>query len=94
MSEQTSLFDIAEFHPKGATINPVRDTKRLAAQMKRVHDFVLSLDGRWTHLHEIAAATGDPEASVSARLRDMRDMGYNVESEYEKRGLHRYRVTR
>lgn len=91
MPEQQSLFDLAEFRPKGATINPARDTKRLAAQMKRVHDFVLGKGG-WTTLGEISAATGDPEASVSARIRDLRNMGYSVDCEFVSRGLHRYRV--
>jgi hypothetical protein len=48
------------------------DLPRLAAQRKRVFD--LMQDARWR--------TGDPEASVSARLRDFRKTkygGYDVE---------------
>jgi predicted transcriptional regulator len=36
-------------------------------------------DGAWRTLAEISAATGDPEASVSARLRDMRKAGWRIE---------------
>ena len=52
-------------------------------------------DGQWRTLKEIAAATGAPEASVSARLRDLRNErfgGYAVEREYIGDGLWRYRV--
>lgn len=41
MPEQTSFFDVSDSVPKGATINSVRDTKRLQAQLKRVRDFVV-----------------------------------------------------
>ena len=90
--EQTDLFSLTDWKPKGATINPTRDTARLAAQMQRVHDFVFGAG--WTTLGAISEATGDPEASVSARLRDLRDMGFTVEREFVSRGLQRYRVSR
>lgn len=76
---------------RGATFNPVRDGKRLGTQAQRVHDFVI--DRGWTTLAQISAATGDPEASVSARLRDLRDFGFSVETEFVAKGLHKYRVT-
>ena len=46
------------------------DAPRLAGQMQRV--FELMKDGAWRTLGEIAAATGDPESSVSAQLRHLR----------------------
>lgn len=46
------------------------DQDRLNAQTRRVYG--LMIDGAWRTLAEISAETGDPEASVSARLRDLR----------------------
>jgi hypothetical protein len=64
----------------GDTYDPELDRARLNAQTRRVYD--LMADAAWRTLAEIAAATGDPEASVSARLRDLRKAkfgGYAVE---------------
>lgn len=60
---QRDLFD-------GATFEPARDGERLARQMADVT--ACMTDGRWHTLAEIAEATGHPEASVSARIRDLR----------------------
>ena len=77
---------------KGETFVQERDGERLAAQAQRVHDFVV---GRgWVTLAQISAATGDPEASISARLRDLRHIGFSVERVFVARGLWRYRVGR
>jgi hypothetical protein len=46
------------------------DTARLNAQARRVYAAVA--DGHWHTLADVAARTSDPEASVSARLRDFR----------------------
>jgi len=54
----------------GKTYNPTLDKSRLKAQLVRVREFMR--DGKWRSLSEVAAATGDPEASVSARLRNLR----------------------
>jgi len=54
----------------GGTFDPYTDTDRLNEQSKRV--FRLMRDNQWRALHEIAQITGDPEASISARLRDFR----------------------
>ena len=54
----------------GETFDPYMDTDRLNEQSQRV--FRLMRDNQWRALHEIAAITGDPEASISARLRDFR----------------------
>jgi hypothetical protein len=74
----------------GSTYNHERDHKRLGAQYVRVFSYMS--DGRWHTLLEIAQATRDPEASVSARLRDFRKKGLEVEREYVQSGLHRYRL--
>jgi len=57
-------------HFDGETYNPALDYDRLKKQLGRV--FNLMADGKWRTLGEIAAALADPEASVSARLRDLR----------------------
>lgn len=76
----------------GADYVPARDDSRLTGQIKRVADAMR--DGRWMALHEIAAATGDPEASVSAQLRHLRKPrfgGHTVDR--ERRGaLYFYRL--
>lgn len=77
----------------GETYSPPLDADRLGAQAKAV--FGLMSDGRWRTLAEISAATGYPEASVSARLRDFRKSkfgGNDVERERLEAGLHRYRL--
>ncbi len=77
----------------GITYDHQRDARRLAAQHNRVLAFIR--DGAWHTLSEIAQATQDPEASVSARLRDLRkpEFGsYLIERRYVRRGLHEYRL--
>ena len=54
----------------GVTFQADLDLDRLNAQMRRVYD-VMS-DHQWHSLAEISQRTGDPESSVSARLRDLR----------------------
>lgn len=64
-----SLFETAPRFD-GATFDAALDGDRLRRQLGRV--FELMRDGAWRSLPEIAAATGDGEASVSARIRDLR----------------------
>ena len=54
----------------GYTFDPALDGRRLAAQHNRV--LAILKQGGWYTLAEIAALTHDPEASVSARIRDLR----------------------
>jgi hypothetical protein len=81
----------------GQTYERAKDHARLGAQALRVWKVVS--DGRWRTLREIEGATGDPQASISARLRDYRkpEFGSNkMESRRRgdgKRGLFEYRVT-
>ena len=50
-------------------------------------------DGRWYTLRQIAEAAGAPEASVSARLRDFRNLhGMTVQKKRRNSGLWLYRV--
>ena len=60
-----------------------------------VHLTVGTRDGQWRTLFSIAERTGHPEASVSARLRDLRKSkhgGYTVERQYIANGTYRYRL--
>lgn len=77
----------------GITYDRKRDLSRLNAQAARVYAVMQS--GEWKTLREISEETGDPEASVSARLRDLRRPelgGFTVQREYVRRGLWRYRL--
>ena len=77
----------------GETFIEERDGERLSVQLVKVRR--LMVDGLWRTLAEIAAATKSPEASVSARLRDLRKSrygGYIVEREFVERGLWKYRM--
>ena len=63
MVQQTMRFD-------GDTYEAEFDEKRLATQMGRV--WLALQEGEWLTLNELATRVGAPEASVSARLRDLR----------------------
>lgn len=54
----------------GETYDPVRDGARLTSQLDRVYHFMK--DGKWRTLRTISEAANGTEASVSARLRDLR----------------------
>jgi hypothetical protein len=69
----TPLLDWRNPEPfAGTTYVASLDRDRLGEQLLRVID--LMSDGRWRSLREIAAITDDPEASISARLRDIRKL--------------------
>lgn len=77
----------------GPAYDHQRDVVRLCAQMQRVFD--LMQDGEWRSLGQIAATTGDPEASVSAQLRHLRKPRFGkhtVERRHVGGGLHQYRL--
>lgn len=61
------------------------DYERLNDQSRRVYDAIW--DGQWRTLREIADITGDPEASISARLRDFRKTEFGTHTvERRRRG--------
>lgn len=77
----------------GDTYEPGRDKVRLNAQQQRVFDEVC--DEQWHTLRDLSESLGDPEASISARLRDFRKPkfgGHEVEREYVQDGIWRYRL--
>lgn len=57
-------------HAGGFTYDPKLDYLRLNNQRTRV--FRVMVDKNWHTLADIASATGDPESSISARIRDLR----------------------
>lgn len=82
-------------HFDGDTYNAERDHDRLAKQLRAVRD--LMLDGRWRTLYGLSLQSGYPEASISARLRDLRKSvygGYTVTRRHIAHGLWEYQVTR
>jgi hypothetical protein len=71
MDDQLNLLDWRPpFHFGGETYVPSLDRERLGEQFCRVVDTMS--DCQWRSLREIARITDDPEASISARLRDVR----------------------
>lgn len=77
----------------GATFEPKRDEGRLKIQLAKVRRAMW--DGRWHTLDELAAAADAPQASVSARIRDLRKPkfgAYKVERRHVKGGLFEYRI--
>lgn len=77
----------------GDTYDHDRDHGRLARQLGRVRRYLM--DGEWHTLRDISHATGDPEASVSARIRDLRKDkfgGYRIERRVQGSGGHLYRL--
>lgn len=77
--------------PDGDTYDHERDGQRLATLQARVADAMGS--GDWWSLQSLAHATRGSEASVSARLRDLRKRGHVIEKRYAHRGLWLYRMT-
>lgn len=69
------------------------DHERLTGQLARVRDFMRN--GKWWTLQAIAFHADAPEASVSARLRDLRKPkfgGHTIERRHLGRGLFEYRL--
>jgi hypothetical protein len=77
----------------GETYDHEKDGQRLAAQLYKVKN--LMKDGNWRSLFEISAEVQAPEASVSARLRDLRKPrfgSHTVERKRVGKGLFMYRL--
>lgn len=92
---QRDLFTAPPPSFDGKTFEPEQDGARLNAQMRRVG--ALMADGQWRTLAEIEARTGDPQASVSARLRDLRKAKFGQHTVDRRRrspGTFEYRVVR
>ncbi len=89
------LFDVKPSFRKsdfdGVTYEPVFDATRLRGEMARVYkamNWVSTQEGRansWYTLREISDITGDPEASISARLRDLRKRAFGAHTVNRRR---------
>lgn len=81
------------FGPRsGQTFDAARDTSRLNRQALDV--WKVMRDGYWHTLEELAYVTGHPEASVSARLRDLRKPRFGsrtIQRQHVGGGLWEYR---
>ena len=80
----------------GAAFEAKHDQARLTGQILRVFEVMKS--GRWLTLQELADLTGDPHASCSAQLRNLRKSRFGAH-QVEKRargnreaGLFEYRL--
>lgn len=77
----------------GHTYDSERDHSRLATQLHAVRQAIS--DCQWWTLEALAKSTGAPEASISARLRDLRKPkfgGYMIKRAYRQRGQFVYRM--
>lgn len=82
----------------GATYSREHDLERLNRQQRAVYDAMKA--GDWLTLRELGSITGEPEASISARIRDFRKaemstLYITVESRRRgdaKRGIWEYRL--
>lgn len=77
----------------GETFKQDRDGARLTVQYQDVLN--LMSDHQWWSLGAIEVKTGHPQASISARIRDMRKErfgSHRVERRYVMRGLYEYRL--
>jgi hypothetical protein len=81
------------FRFDGADYVQARDNPRLTSQLMRVYS--LMSDGQWRTLQDMALATGDPHASISAQLRHLRKDrfgAHTVERRYIDNGLYEYKL--
>ena len=72
------------------------DGERLSTQMQHVRGVMLASTG-WLTLREIEDTLGYPQASISARLRDLRKEGFDVQRRRRgnpKLGYFEYRCVR
>ncbi len=76
MSPQETLFD-------GKTFSEATDNRRLKSEYERITE--LCKDGQWRTLRRIHDATGIPEASAQARLRDHRKPKFNSPYDMESK---------
>jgi len=99
MNAQLDIFG-SQPQFKGETFDPVRDGERLAGQLDRVRKVMTKYYplGTWFTLAKLSLLAEAPEASVSARLRDLKREGkesgeFTIERRYVRKGLWEYRVS-
>jgi hypothetical protein len=78
-------LDLLAWEPRGETATE-SDKKRLGRQMQAVFD--LMRDGQHRTLAQMAAALGEPPASVSARWRDLKNQfGFDTHKQHVGSGV-------
>ena len=91
MGEDEEYFSKGVVYFDGPGIVVPRDTERLKRQLDKVYD--LMKDGKPRTLLQLEQTTGAPQASISARLRDLRKERFgslDVRKRYVYRGLFEY----
>jgi len=73
LAENLDLFRFG-----GRTFDWARDNERLGKQLRATLGLLLFDPRRWWTLAELSHDLGYPEASLSARLRDCRKLGFPV----------------
>jgi hypothetical protein len=96
MERQLTLDDYLDNNRpnfNGADCNRIDDRRRLTGQILRIYNVMK--DGCYRTLQQIENQTGDPQASISAQLRNLRKAkfgGYAVERMNLGGGLFQYRL--
>lgn len=93
MTADAAAGDLLNGHRDGFTYEAAFDCDRLNHQQRAVYDVMR--DGSWHTLGELANRLGFPEASVSARCRDLRKPrfgGFTVNRKRISRGLFAYQL--
>lgn len=83
---------LGDYQFDGSTYEP-RDQARLSGQLRNV--FLAMSDHRWWTLAELSIRAGGTEASVSARIRDLRKQrfgGHVIDRRRSDDGLFEYRM--
>lgn len=87
------VVDMAKPLFDGSTYDEGRDEARLVLQVARVKAALEKAD--WITLRQLSEQTGAPEASVSARLRDLRKIrwgSHRIDRHYVSKGVFQYRL--
>lgn len=99
MTQQSLFGEAVPVAPRaefdGKSYEGALDYARLNRQLRLVLDVMK--DGQWRTLRRIAEVTREPEASISARLRDLRKErfgAWTVERVRITQGTFSYRVTK
>jgi len=93
MNAQTSFFGQPQPHFNGSDYIPVLDQRRLTGQLHEIKS--LMSDGKWRTLGEVESATGYPQASISAQLRNMRKVrfgSHTIEKQRRTAGQWEYKL--
>lgn len=81
---------------EGSDYDHRRDAPRLSTQHAKVRDTALRWPGGWFTMERLAAAVGEPPASVERQVRYLRAPrfgGYHVEKRHVAGGTFEYRVS-